>query len=172
MYFWNLKGLIQYWKDGKFTQRDSYNYLFANLCLWAIMQMDTVFRKKTASDGDASFLMKLIVVGVVLGIGFLVLQKVLSSYYRSNGGDGGTHFLSKLLSLWFVVTIRVSAVIFPLLILSSMTGTPGEPLSAMSLGILALLLIAAIGGFIYTVTTINNSLKEIRQASGGGSNSL
>lgn len=103
MYFWNIDALKRQLAHGGLSEKQTYGYMLAYLvCSVAAVEMMRYFpeREPNAWTYFGSMMNLLIpVVGTMMA-------------FRANGGESGVQFLSRYMSISFVVTLRFLARIF------------------------------------------------------------
>lgn len=157
MYFFSLNGLVNHLKEEKNTEYESFQYLLGWI-IFSSFSTKTWFEQKGHPGGD----LKLIIASLVGGaIGACIASLIVSSYFRSNGGRSGKHFLHRIMALTWVVGWRLSVVLIPSVTLFYYY-LDAAPLLALA-GLLGAFFIA----LLYAVMTVNYRLKQIHVAAEG-----
>lgn len=105
MYFWKIKKLNEQLITGALKESEKFKYLMAS----TIMYMLSMIRYGTANDYDTYSGVAYLIIGV-MGLWYV---------YKCNGGEKGTLFLERYLSLSWVLSIRlIVLVLIPLLVIS------------------------------------------------------
>ncbi|MBT3979743.1 MAG: hypothetical protein HOE90_00240 [Bacteriovoracaceae bacterium] len=155
MFYLNLEGLILHLKNEKNNQRESFLYLLYSYLLFKLIDIFQLFYPSPKPD---SFNTKIggVVIIVILS---MIFCSILRSYYQSNGGNNGRFFLHRIISLWFVLTLRISLVTLPaflLLLLASKFANPALMLFAGLIG-----MGVCLASVIYILIKIKRSLSLI-----------
>ena len=100
MYFWRIDALKQYLTEHGQTDQQTFPYLL--YCLSAVAAILAAIWLLPSTESHWRYLQA--VIGVVITV--LGVQSV----YRRNGGDKGSEFLSRFLSLAWVCLLRFGAV--------------------------------------------------------------
>ncbi|WP_372378341.1 hypothetical protein ACBZ91_04335 [Vibrio natriegens] len=111
MYFWNIEALKRDILGGRLTEKDRFIY-----ALIYIVSSAAAFEYFQGSNNEYTNIWDQIeaisnVVVVLAGTYFT---------YRANGANSGRDFLGRYFSLGFVVTIRFSVILFPIVVLLQM----------------------------------------------------
>lgn len=164
MYYFNLRGLINHLANEQNTEKESFLYSFYNIILLSLPIEEALGAETTKGLGIWAIPLFL--------ISILFCYLVLKSYYTSNGGDNGKHFLHRTLALSFVLMLRIAIVMIPFLGLilaaSSQSSLIIEGISPLTssyfmLAIGIIFFIGIIGSIVYYISTMNRALKTIAQ---------
>ena len=101
MYFWRVGDLVKVLGERDLTEREAFRYFLANSILVAIVME---VPKEDWNTWDA--------VGAVATVIVTILGLIYC--YRSNGGDAGQAFLSRVIAIMWVVTIRIFVASIPI----------------------------------------------------------
>lgn len=153
MYLWSLKGLLNHWRENKFTTSDSFHYFFGHVVLTAISNALYGDSGSERSWDSTTVAIAIVIVTIFLFFAYLILK----SFYDANGGDEGKRFLDKLVSISFVVHVRLSVILAPCYFLIS-TFKEHAPLP-----ILFLLLGGMLGACAYAFLAVSSSMRAIRE---------
>jgi hypothetical protein len=164
MYFLDLGGLIRHLSLNRVTQRESLQYFFAFILLDSastlISQITGTAESKPLSEPEM-----IVVLLVACAVVLWITWAVLASMYNANGGDQGEDFLPNLFAIGFVVSLRVSLLILPALVVLRMGLLPiikaMEP--AMAGVVLLVVMTAFLGSILYLFFATRNALRAVRR---------
>jgi hypothetical protein len=106
MYFWRIGELKIKLLSASLTERETLPYFIVFLALTAVVPL---FPSETMNLWD------------YLGVGWTALLVVIGTIYlyRRNGGDAGIHFVQRYFAIGWVATVRWTALVAPLFIVSN-----------------------------------------------------
>jgi hypothetical protein len=106
MYFWNIESLKSDIRNNNLTEKDRFKYAFVYIVINAIT-IELMFYSgyETSNILDT--------VNSILTVMFVFIGTIFA--FRANGGSSGTDFLGRYFSIGFVITIRFSVLLIPLM---------------------------------------------------------
>ncbi len=106
MYFWNIESLKSDIKNNNLTEKERFKYAFVYIVVTAIA-MELMFYSGYATSNiwdivNSVFTVMLVFIGTIFA-------------FKANGGSSGNDFLGRYFSIGFVLTIRFSLLLIPLM---------------------------------------------------------
>ncbi|MCK6261755.1 hypothetical protein KP803_00545 [Vibrio sp. ZSDE26] len=108
MYFWNIKALKKDIIGEKLTEKDRFIYAFIQFSVYTIA-FEYLLSGHVEHSNDWNQFEAMANIAIVLIGTYLI--------YKANGGENGQDFLGRYFSIGFVVTIRFSVLLIPMVVL-------------------------------------------------------
>lgn len=156
----SLNHLKSLWFEGRYRSSDTRFYILLNIVILAVLK---AFPESPSNLGGLGWGVKSFGVLIALGIWLYIFHR----FWDANGGDVGTQFLDKMLSLGSVITYTRLLPISCLILLALLAAEKVAASSGLELGIFARLgFVAVIIGvnIYYSLVVGKKVIAEIRKA--------
>lgn len=160
MYFFDLKGLIQRLSQKPLSSIESLHYFFAYICLNSVMRLPDIVAPKTAKESTAPTIVAAVLIMIVV---LFIVWLVLRRFYNANGGEAGENFLTNLLAVGWVVSLRTLAILIPFALVIFWLISASPPGGAVLSMALIALIFGALGGLYWALSSISGALAKIHE---------
>lgn len=159
MYFFNLQGLVDRLSKTPLTARESLHYVFAFMVFNTSSKLIEAAVGKTASEGSwSAFGISFVLLGVYLAIAWAVLNRFL----RANGGDDSKDFLQNVVALGWVISLRMSALLIPVIVIGiGLIKALGTNITLIVVLAVAMVILV-LGTLFWSIEMMSSALEQIR----------